>query len=83
MYFGGGKSLNPEFILKPKFYFLIVMDFDFLDIFIESKQGVLSYLHLCIKVNKRKCGHLLKLKKCKYVAVYACWIWEVAGITSY
>ena len=47
------KSLNSEFVLKSKFYFLIVMDFDFLDIFIESKWGVLSYLHLCIKVNGR------------------------------
>ena len=43
-----------DFVLKPKFYFFIVMDFDFFDIFIKSKWGVLPYLHLCIKVNESK-----------------------------
>ena len=38
-------------VLKPKSWILIPKDFEFLDIFIESKWGVFPYLHLCFKVN--------------------------------
>ena len=37
MYFESGKIEVYAFVLKPKFYFFIVMDFDFLIFFIESK----------------------------------------------
>ena len=40
-----------KFILDPKNWTLILKDFEFLDIFIESKWGVFRYLHLCFKVN--------------------------------
>ena len=33
---------------------MILKDFEFLDIFIESKWGVFPYLHLCFKVNVNK-----------------------------
>ena len=36
---------------KSKSWILILKDFEFLDIFIESKWGVFRYLHLCFKVN--------------------------------
>ena len=40
-----------EFELKLKSWLFIYKDFNFFDIFIESKWGVFPYLHLCFKVN--------------------------------
>ena len=40
-----------EFELKLKILLFIYKDFNFFNIFIESKWGVFPYLHLCFKVN--------------------------------
>ena len=40
-----------NFELKPKFWILILKDFDFSHILFEIKWGVFPYLHLCFKVN--------------------------------
>ena len=41
-----------KIVLKLKSWILIIKDFGLFDIFIESKQGVFSYLHLYFKVNR-------------------------------
>ena len=40
-----------KIVLKPESLILILKNFDLFDIFIESKWGVFSYLHLYFKVN--------------------------------
>ena len=40
-----------KFELNLNFWLFILKDINFFDIFVESKWGVFSYLHLCFKVN--------------------------------
>ena len=53
-----------QIVLKLKSWIMISKDFEFLDIFIESKWGVFPYLHLCFKViNINKCTQYPRLGK--------------------